>query len=228
MSADDLARTDAQPPKEIAPHILEELLDLRVSKRWRWPEITTYYNQLAGQYIEEGTLRQVMLREAPVRSVPAQVSYEVSRTIEEIWDSADADQPVFVAIYAKFIEWRLLNDQHKATALSGDGGEISQESLEHMDRLKNELARLLFDLTANSKDFSDSGAVLDQLATRSGPANEQDGSLTAEDIEALMDRKMAENKAMLEEIHLKHKLEVRGIYRPIRDSHDYTDEDDEL
>ena len=222
MSVNDLTPKDAQYREGISPDILVELLDMRVSKRCGWPEISAYYYELTGQSIEEGTLRQ-LLREALIQSVPEQVSYEISQTLRQIWKSAGADKPVFDAVYAKVKEWRLLNEELKAAALQGGGGEISPESLQQVDRLKNDLTGLFFGLTANGEDFSDSGAVLDQLTAQARSVNQLDGSsrnLTLSEITEYTKGIIAESQAKLEEIHQRHKEEGRGFYRHIPEASD--------
>ena len=222
MSVNDLTPKDAPCREEISPDILVELLDMRVSKRCGWPEINAYYHELTGQSIKEGTLRQ-LLGEVLIQSVPAQVSYEISQTVRQIWKFAGADQPVFDAVYAKLKKWRLLNEELKAAALQGDGGEISPESPQQVDRLKNDLTGLFFGLTANTGDFSDSGAVLDQLTAQARSVNQLDGSsrnLTRSEITEYTKGIIAEGQAALEEIHRRHREEGRGFYRPIPEAHD--------
>ena len=222
MSVNDLTPKDAQYREEISPDILVELLDMRVSKRCGWPEINAYYYELTGQSIGEGTLRQ-LLREALIQSVPAQVSYEISQTLRQIWKSAGADQPVFNAVYAKLNEWRLLNEELKAAALQGDGGEISPESLQQVDRLKHDLTGLFFGLATKTEDFSDCGAVLDQLTAQDRSVNQLDGSSrdwTLSEAKEYMEGIIAEGQAKMEEIHQRHKEEGLGFYRHIPEAYD--------
>ena len=228
MSGNELARTNRQNQEEIPLHMLEELLDMRVSKRILWPDIIAHYYKRTGQSVEEETLQQVMLNEIPflVLSDSGVLSYELSRSIENIWQSAESDQPGFASVYAKFVEWRLLCDQLRADVSQADGDEIPdeipQESLQRLGGLKIQLTSLFFELIANGS--SDAGAVLDQLTANVGGGSGQDGPLTLEVIEKLMEK----NKSDLEAILREHKEEGRGVYRPVRRAYGDRLEDDEL
>lgn len=223
MSSDDSTPKGPQHPREIAPHILEELLDLRVAKRQRWPELTAYYNELTGESIREETLRRALRGDAPIRSISAQANCEIRSTISQIWEAADADHPILDAVYAEYVEWRLVNNQLRSAGLQGAGEEISQETIQHVDRLKNDLARLFFELAASTEDLSEPGALLGRLTTDLGPVNERDGSSSPRTVEELQDYfgdMFAQQESKLKEIHAKHRREARGIYRPIREEPD--------
>ena len=92
-----------------------------------------------------------------------------------------------------------------------------------MDRLKNDLIGLFYGLATNPEDFSDWGAVLDQLTGQAGSVNHLDGSYrnwTLSEVAEYTKDIVAEGQAKLEEIHRRHREEGRGFYRPIPEAHD--------
>ena len=128
-------------------------------------------------------------------------------------DPAEASQPVIHAVYAKFIEWRLLDSQRKAAALQGDRAEISHGSLQHLDSLRKDLTGLFFELAAITDNLRDPAAFLDQLTSLAWSANESDGSFRDgnwQEIQEHVDAVAAKTKDGLAEIHERHRRERKG------------------
>lgn len=227
-SESPVSASPGRPRKLTDSEILQTLMEIKVTDQLSWAQLAEWYENEYGEHIGGETIRQAILKDAPMLLVPGMVSKKVKLAIDTIWERVDLMRIIMFMVNARFTEWSQLYEKMMRASLE-DSDEpnaikFSPEEQFRMDDLYNGVVSFFLRALDAMKELSQGNMALPELGSLLILSNSPKGEGVDDNVDSgigeLIQRVSIETQTMLIDINERHRAAGRGAYRVINDDED--------
>ncbi len=224
-----MASSLGRPRKITDSDTLQTLMEVKAVEQLSWEQLAEWYENEYNESISGETIRQAVLKDAPMLIIPGLVSKKVKLAIDTIWEQVDLMRIIMFMVNARFTEWSQLYEKMIRSSLEdlNTPGAIvfSPEEQFRMDDLYNGVVSFFLRALDAMKDLSQANVALPELGglmiwSNSSKKEEELGGDFSSGMSELLQKVTVETQTMLTSIQEKHRIAGRGSYRVINDGDD--------
>ncbi len=211
-----------RPPVHIAPEIMEELIEIKVTEQLPWKKMDLIYQDITGQTIDWRTLRNAMLRDGGQQLISERADRKTRERLDSLNESVDMLQLILLAFKLKFNEFLKLSNKMDLAEIDEDT-KFTIEDSRRMDIIWHQMEGFFFKAGTWMKDMQVDTKILAETFMRvltvqtTTVTVEGEEALSQEDMGAFIAELTDQTQRKLEQVNQSHRTEARGHWRALPD-----------
>ncbi len=224
--------------KTISEDVLKQLLDAKQIEQMSWKDLPARYEELTGDTADWRTLKGYVIDSMGGELLPARVSKITEAAIRQAFEDANAVTLAMRVLWGTYEEWNILYSRHlRSMAIAEEDVSeddtktvirLKPEEILRMDSLRHDITSFFFTGITMMKNADESTGLLQQAFGLGATAAAAGAIVGAEKVgNALAETAAETTKALLEDLHERHREEGIGHFRPrIIENDEYGDDED--